>query len=64
MCRIVPDIYLAGNGVHYVRLDDGTVIMRANASFAGALAYHHVPEWLTEITVPGNSNYLAFEVKQ
>jgi hypothetical protein len=40
------------------------VKMRPNPSFAGALAFHRAPDWLTEIPAPGNSNYLTFEVKQ
>jgi hypothetical protein len=64
MCRDVPDMYLAGEGPHYVKLPDGEKRMRPNSSFAGQLALRNIPGWLTEIPVPQPANFLLFEVKK
>lgn len=64
MCRNIPDMYLQGAGPHYVIFPNGEIRMRPNDSFAGQLAFHKIPGWLTEISVPKPSNYLLFEVKQ
>jgi len=63
LCRNIPDMYLQGSGPHYALLPDGEVKMLPNASFAAQLAFHHVPNWLTELQVPTPADYLAFEVK-
>jgi hypothetical protein len=63
MCRNVPDMYLQGPAPHYVALPDGEVKMRPDASLAGQLAFHQIPDWLIEIPLPQPSNDLLFEVK-
>jgi hypothetical protein len=63
LCRDIPDMYLDGGAAHYVMLPTGGKQMQPNASFAGQLAFHQIPDWLTEIQVPTPSNYLLFEVK-
>ena len=63
ICRNVADVYLDGPSPHYVLFPDGQKRLRPNASLAGKLAFHELPNWLTEVPVPPTSNYMLFRVK-
>lgn len=62
VCRYIPDLYFAREGVHYVTLPNGSVEMRRDDSFIAQLTMRNVPSWLKPIPLKRPTNILLFKV--